>query len=48
MFFVAALVIMEVVASSWIATAAHLGGLFSGLVIGVAVVGYLRLKGESR
>lgn len=37
-FFVIALVAMEVVASSMIATAAHVGGLISGLALGVAVV----------
>ena len=42
-FFVAALILMEVIASSWIATAAHVGGLVSGLLIGVAMVLYYRL-----
>ncbi len=37
-FFVIALVVMEIVASSMIATAAHVGGLLSGLVLGLAVV----------
>lgn len=41
-FFVIALVLMELVASSWIATAAHLGGLASGLVIGLLTVFYFR------
>ena len=40
--FVVALVVMEVFAGSWIATAAHLGGLVSGLVIGLVAVGYYR------
>ena len=42
-FFVIALVLMEVVASSWIATAAHVGGLVSGVIIGAATVLYYRL-----
>ena len=41
-FFVVALVLMELIASSWIATAAHLGGLLSGLVSGLFVVSYYR------
>ena len=41
--FVAALVLMEVLASSWIATAAHVGGLLSGLLLGLAVAGIYRL-----
>lgn len=40
--FVIALIAMEVVASSWIASAAHLGGLVAGLVAGMAVVGLYR------
>lgn len=36
--FVIALIVMELVASSWIASAAHVGGLISGLVFGVMVV----------
>lgn len=40
--FVVALVIMEVLASSWIASAAHVGGLVSGLVFGVFIVIYFR------
>ncbi|NKB31895.1 MAG: rhomboid family intramembrane serine protease [Pseudomonadales bacterium] len=42
-FFVVALVLMEIVASSWIATAAHVGGLVSGLVIGLLTVFYYRV-----
>jgi len=42
-FFVLALVLMEVVASSWIATAAHVGGLVSGVAIGIATVLFYRL-----
>ena len=42
-FFVLALVLMEVVASSWIATAAHVGGLVSGVTIGIATVLFYRL-----
>ena len=41
--FVAALVLMEILASSWIATAAHIGGLFSGLLLGLGVAGFYRL-----
>lgn len=41
--FVAALVLMEILASSWIATAAHVGGLVSGLLWGLVVAGYYRL-----
>lgn len=42
-FFVIALVLMEIVASSWIATAAHAAGLIAGLVAGFAVVIYNRI-----
>ena len=42
-FFVIALVLMEIVASSWIATAAHVGGLVSGVIIGAVTVLYYRL-----
>ncbi|MED6332344.1 MAG: rhomboid family intramembrane serine protease [Pseudomonadota bacterium] len=41
-FFVVALVLMEIFASSWIATAAHVGGLGSGLLLGVSAVMYHR------
>lgn len=41
-FFVVALVLMEVFASSLIATAAHVGGLVTGLVMGSLVVLYYR------
>jgi len=41
-FFVVALVAMEVLASSLVATAAHIGGLLSGLVLGGGVVIYNR------
>ena len=40
--FVIALVMMEFFASSWIASAAHLGGLVGGLVLGVGSVVYYR------
>lgn len=40
--FVAALVVMELLAGSWIATAAHVGGLVSGLLLGLLVVLYYR------
>lgn len=42
-FFVIALVLMEVFASSWIATAAHVSGLLTGLVIGAVAVFYYRM-----
>ena len=41
-FFVVALVLMEIFASSLIATAAHVGGLVSGLAVGLLVVVYYR------
>jgi len=41
--FVIALVAMEVFASSWIASAAHLGGLIAGLLLGLGVVGVFRI-----
>lgn len=40
--FVVAMVLMEVFAGSFIATAAHVGGLVSGLVLGLLVVSYYR------
>lgn len=40
--FVIALVVMEVVASSWIASAAHFGGLLAGLAVGVVVACHYR------
>lgn len=42
-FFVVALVLMEVFASSLIATAAHVGGLLTGLAMGSIVVLYYRV-----
>lgn len=42
-FFLAALAAMELFASSWIATAAHVGGLLSGLAFGGAAAAWLRL-----
>lgn len=42
-FFVIALVLMEFFASSMIATGAHIGGLVSGLLIGLLVVAFQRL-----
>lgn len=45
--FVLALIAMEVFASSWIASAAHVGGLIMGLLLGVGVVVYYRgLRGQ--
>ncbi len=38
MVFVIALILMEITASSWIATAAHVGGLISGLLFGILVL----------
>lgn len=48
-FFVVALVVMELIAGSVIASAAHLGGLLSGLLIGFGSVVYYRfiLKQDS-
>ena len=40
--FVVALIAMEVFASSWIASAAHLGGLVAGLVLGIGAVVFYR------
>ena len=40
MIFIIMLVAMEVLASSWIASAAHLGGLLSGLFLGIVVAVY--------
>lgn len=40
--FMVALVLMELLASSWIASAAHFGGLVAGLLAGVAV--YLKFR----
>ena len=37
---IVALVLMEVLASSWIASAAHAGGLLSGMVAGIASAAY--------
>jgi GlpG protein len=41
--FVVFLVVMEVLAGSWIASAAHLGGLVSGLILGITIVTVYRL-----
>jgi len=41
--FVIALIAMEILASSWIASAAHVGGLVSGVMLGLAIVVYYRL-----
>ena len=37
-FFVVSLVLMEIFASSWVATAAHIGGLVSGLIVGILYI----------
>ncbi len=42
LFFVIMLVAMEVFASSWIATAAHLGGLLAGLFLGIVFAVFRR------
>ena len=42
MVFVVALIAMEIIASSWIASAAHLGGLAAGLVAGLVLVAHNR------
>lgn len=42
-FFIVALVVMELVASSWVATAAHVGGLIAGLLLAVVTVFYYRI-----
>ncbi|MDT8428206.1 MAG: rhomboid family intramembrane serine protease [Pseudomonadales bacterium] len=50
-FFLLALVLMEVFASSWIATAAHVGGLFGGVLAGLIIgllMGRSRRPGENR
>jgi GlpG protein len=44
MVFLVALVLMGVLASSMIATAAHLGGLLSGMLVGVVFAIWLRHK----
>jgi GlpG protein len=43
-FLLLALVLMEVLASAWIATAAHAGGLFAGMVAGVFTAGLRRIR----
>lgn len=43
LFFVVALVVMEIVAGSWIATAAHVSGLLTGLIIGLFVVVFYKV-----
>ena len=43
-FFIVALVVMGVLASSLIATPAHIGGLLAGLAIGVALALAKRMK----
>ncbi len=39
----AALVLMEILASSWIASAAHAGGLFAGMVAGIVTAGFSKI-----
>jgi GlpG protein len=43
--FLVALVLMEVFASSWIATAAHIGGVVSGMVAAAAVALMVKING---
>jgi len=43
-FLLLALVVMEVVASAWIASAAHAGGLIAGIIAGLATAGLQRLR----
>ncbi len=43
-FLLLALVLMEVLASAWIATAAHAGGLLAGLVAGLLSAGLQRIR----
>jgi GlpG protein len=45
MFFLVALVLMEVLASSWIATAAHVGGLVSGMVAAAVLALLTKITG---
>ncbi len=44
-FFLVALVVMEVLASSWIATGAHVGGLVAGMVVATILGFYHRMRG---
>lgn len=44
-FFLVALVLMEIFASSWIATAAHIGGVVSGMVAAAAVAIIVKITG---
>ena len=44
--FLVALVLMEVFASSWIATAAHVGGVVSGMVAAAAVALIVKITGK--
>lgn len=44
-FFLVALVVMELVASSWIASAAHAGGLLAGMLAAVVAGAYQRMTG---
>ncbi|MYA65908.1 MAG: rhomboid family intramembrane serine protease [Gammaproteobacteria bacterium] len=48
MVFVFMLVAMELLASSWIATAAHIGGLLAGLFLGIVVAAAMRRRGNAR
>lgn len=41
---IVALVLMEVFASAWIASAAHAGGLLAGMVAGIVAAGFSKLK----
>lgn len=43
-FLLAALVLMELLAGSWIASAAHTGGLFAGIIAGLLSAGIYKLR----
>jgi GlpG protein len=43
-FLLVALVLMELLAGSWIASAAHTGGLFAGIITGLLSAGIYKLR----